>query len=45
MELIKYLVANAHTGEESWVEIYDSKGDKIYETEGNVLTRYEKLVF
>lgn len=45
MELIIYLVANSHSGSESWVEIFNSKGDKVYETRGNVLTTYEKLVF
>ena len=45
MEMIIYLVANSHSGTEPWVNIYDSKGQRIYETEGNVLTTYEKLVF
>jgi hypothetical protein len=45
MELIIYLVANAHSGTKSWVEVYNSKGDMVYETQGNVLTTYEKLVF
>lgn len=45
MEVIIYLVANAHSGTESWVEIFNSKGEMVYETQGNVLTTYEKLVF
>jgi hypothetical protein len=45
MEMIIYLVANSHSGSEPWVNIYDSKGQRIYEAEGNVLTPYEKLVF
>lgn len=45
MELIIYLVANAHSGTRDWVEIFNSQGNKIYETRGNVLTTYEKLIF
>jgi hypothetical protein len=45
MELIIYLVANAHSGTQSYVEVFNSKGNKVYETRGNVMTTYEKLVF
>jgi hypothetical protein len=45
MELIIYLVANAQSGTQSWVEVFNSKGEMVYETQGNVLTTYEKLVF
>lgn len=45
MELIIYLAANAHSGTQAWVEIFNAKGNKVYETKGNVLTTYEKLVF
>jgi len=45
MEVIIYLVANAHSGTESWVEVFNSHGEMVYETQGNVLTTYEKLVF
>ena len=45
MELIIYLVANAQSGTQQWVEVFNSKGEMVYETQGNVLTTYEKLVF
>jgi len=45
IELIIYLVANSHAGTQSWLDIYNSKGNKVYETKGNVMTTYEKLVF
>ena len=45
MELIIYLVANAHSGTQAWVEVFNSKGNKVFETRGNVLTTYEKLIF
>ena len=45
MELIIYLVANAQSGTQQWVEVFNAKGEMVYETQGNVLTTYEKLVF
>ena len=45
MEAIIYLVANAHSGTKSWVAIYDSKNERVYETPGSVMTTYEKLAF
>ncbi|MEJ2731448.1 MAG: hypothetical protein P8185_23555 [Deltaproteobacteria bacterium] len=45
IELIIYLVANFRSGTHSYLEIFDSKGNKVYETKGNVLTTYEKLIF
>jgi Na+/proline symporter len=45
MEALIFLVANAHSGSKSWVAVYDNKNDKVYETQGNVMTTYEKLAF
>ncbi len=45
MELFIYIGAANRTGKESWVNIYDSQGDKIYETPGTGLTKYEIHLF
>ncbi len=45
MELFIYIGAANHTGKESWVNIYDSQGEKIYETPGTGLTKYEIHIF
>ena len=45
LEAIIYFVAAAHSGTDSWVDIYNTKNQKIFETKGKVLTSYEKLVF
>jgi|GEM_PF-1920599 len=45
LELAIYLGAAGQTGSESWVMVYDKQGNKIYETQGDIMTGYEKLVF
>lgn len=45
LELAIYLGAAGQVGRESWVMVYDKQGNRIYETPGEVMTSYEKLVF
>jgi len=45
LELLIYLAAASQGGQKSRVIINDSNGGKVYETQGAVLTSYEKLVF
>ena len=45
LELIIYMAFAGQAGQKSRVVITDGNGTKIYETAGNTLTSYEKLVF
>ena len=45
LELAIYLGAAGKAGSQSWVTVYDKQGNKIYETQGDLLTSYERLVF
>ncbi len=45
IELLIYMVAAGQAGHKSRVLIRDEQGSKIYETTGNSLTSYERLVF
>ena len=39
------LAAAGQSGEKSRVLLFDAQGKKVYETPGNTLTSYEKMVF
>lgn len=45
IELLIYMVAAGQAGHKSRVIVRDEQGSKIYETTGNSLTSYERLVF
>lgn len=45
LELIVYMAFAGQAGQKSRVVITDVNGNKVYETAGNTLTSYEKLVF
>ena len=45
LELLIYLAAASQAGQKARVIITDAGGKKVYETPGNALTSYEKLVF
>lgn len=45
LELLIYLAAASQAGQRSRIIITDTNGEKVYETQGNSLTSYEKLYF
>ncbi len=45
LELLIYLTAASQAGQKSRIVITDANGAKVYESAGNALTSYEKLVF
>jgi len=45
LEVLIYLGAASQAGEKSRVVITNTQGQKIYETPGNTLTSYERMVF
>lgn len=45
MELVIFLWAAFHSGVKSTVAVYDANNNKIYQTEGAVMTTYERRIF
>jgi hypothetical protein len=45
LELVIFLWAAFHSGVKSTVAVYDANNNKIYQTEGAVMTTYERRIF
>jgi hypothetical protein len=45
LELLIYLGSAGQSGTKSRIIVLDSEGNKVFQTEGNALSSYEKLVF
>ncbi len=45
LELLIYMASASHAGHKSHIIISDMQGNSVYQTTGNTLTSYEKLIF
>ncbi len=45
LELLIYMASASHAGHKSNIIISDMQGNSVYQTTGNTLTSYEKLIF